>query len=253
MKPKISAFLITYNPGRMLENCLESLRWVDELIIVDSHSTDTTVEIAKRYGAKVSLKAFIDFSEQKNAAMGLCSGDWLLSIDADEVVTDELRVEIQKLVEAADSLEAYNIRRRSVIFGKEFRFCGTQDDHPTRLFKKGAASFKNPIHEVVEVRGKTGLLKGHLKHFTYPSLEDYFTRFNRYTTLEAKYLVARKHRPGILDFVARPAGLFLKLYALKQGFRDGYPGFLFCLFSAMYVFVKYAKCRELWSAETCPQ
>ena len=245
MKPKISAFLITYNAERKLESCLQSLRWVDELIVVDSYSTDATVEIAKRHGAKVSSRPFIDFAKQKNAAQGLCSGDWLLSVDADEVVTDELRDEIRNVAEAADSRDAYHIPRRSMIFGREFRFSGTQDDRPLRLFKKGAATFRQPIHEIVEVRGSIGSLKSFLMHFTYPSLDDYFVRFNRYTTLEAEHLAAKKYCPSLLDFLVRPAGLFLKLYVLKQGFRDGYPGFFFCLFSAMYVFVKYAKCQEL--------
>jgi len=247
MSPKISAFLITFNAERKLESCLQALSWVDELIVVDSFSADETVEIAKHHGAKVSSRPFTDFAEQKNAAQGLCSGDWLLSIDADEVVSDELREEIRNVIKSADSCDAYHIPRRSMIFGREFRFSGTQDDRPLRLFKKGAATFRQPIHEIVTVRGSVGTLRSFLMHFTYPSEDDYFVRFNRYTSLEAKYLAEKGIHPNLVDFVLRPVGLFLKLYVIKQGFRDGYPGFLFCLFSARYVFVKYSKCRALQS------
>lgn len=245
MRPKISAFIITYNVGKKLEACLESLRWADEVVIVDSYSSDQTTEIVRRYDVRFFSRAFIDFSDQKNAAMTYCSGDYLLSIDADEIVPDNLRDEILKTIENPTACDAYQIPRRSFIFGKEFRFSGTQNDSPVRLFKKGVAKFEQPIHETVIVHGILGRIKSHLIHFTYENIEEYFIRFNRYTSCEAKYLLQKNHKLCILDFLLRPVGIFLKLFIWQQGFRDGLKGFYFCLFSGFYVIVKYAKYSEL--------
>ena len=250
MSPKLSVFIITRNAGSKLEACLAALRWANEVIIVDSQSTDRTVDIAHKTGAKVQDRDFQNFADQKNYAMNLCSGEWLLSIDSDEVVTDELKKEMLATLDAPVACAAYRIPRRSVIFGREFRFSGTQNDKPIRLFKKGCGKFENPIHESLVIQGRVGELKSPMMHFTYDSLSDYFTRFNRYTTLEAEFLLKKMHNLSFGDFSLRPLAMFLKLYIFKQGFRDGWEGFLFCLFSSWYVFVKYAKYRELLRKRT---
>ncbi len=245
MPPTISAFIITYNAGGKLDACLKALSWVNEIIVLDSHSTDNTKQIAAQHSAHIHDRGFSNFEEQKNAASELCSGQWLLSVDADEVVTDELKLEIQAAIENTNACAAYRIPRRSVIFGREFHFSGTQDDKPIRLFKKGCGTFENPIHETLVIHGRIAEFKAPMMHFTYDSLSDYFTRFNRYTTLEAEFLLKKKNNLSFGDFTLRPIAMFLKLYIFKQGFRDGWEGFLFCLYSSWYVFVKYTKYREL--------
>ncbi len=247
---KISAFIITLNAEKKFEDCLGSLSWVDEIIVVDSGSTDRTLELAKKYGCKIFNRPFIDFSDQKNHALSLCKGDWLLSIDSDEVVTDSLKDEILQAVMQTDSCEGYRIPRHSVIFGREFRFSGTQNDCPIRFFKSGYGQFVQPIHEFLEIRGKSGIFKGHLMHFTYLNVAEYFIRFERYTSAEAAYLLEKKHPLSWIDFALRPPVMFFKLYFLKQGFRDGWAGFLFCFFSARYVFVKYSKYQILRKAKS---
>ena len=245
MNQRLSVFIITRNAENKLEDCLNALRWVDEVVIVDSASTDRTIELANRFGSKIYSHAFQDFADQKNYAMQLCGGEWLLSIDSDEVVTDEQRKEIQKIIKTPNPCVAYRIPRRSVIFGREFHFSGTQDDCPIRLLKNGCGTFVNPIHESLIIQGRVGELKAPMMHFTYDSLADYFQRFNCYTTLESEFLLKKAHTVHFADFFLRPIAMFIKLWILKQGFRDGWEGFVFCLFSAWYVFVKYAKYREL--------
>ncbi len=248
MKPKLSVFIISFNAERKIEACLKSIQWVDEIIVVDSESTDKTSELVKAYNGKFSSRPFINFSDQKNHAMHLCNGDWLLSIDCDEIVTDALREEIQCLISDSSSHDAYRIQRRSVIFGKEFRFSGTQDDRPVRLLRKEKGKFEQPIHEVLIVQGRVENLQSPLLHLTYDNISEYFTRFNRYTTCEAEYLLQKSCPLSWIDYFVRPGALFFKLYIVKQGFRDGFQGFLFCLFSAWYVLVKYAKYNELTRA-----
>jgi glycosyltransferase involved in cell wall biosynthesis len=253
MPPTISAFIIALNEEKKIEACLRSLSWVNEIVVVvDSQSVDRTRAIAAQYSARVHTRSFTDFADQKNTAMGFCGGNWLLSIDSDEVVTDELRDEILEVIAKDNACDGYRIPRRSFIFGKEFRFSGTQDDRPVRLFKEGCGTFENPIHESLVIRGAVGELKAPMKHFTYDSVSDYFARFARYTSCEAEFLLKKAHTLRFSDFLLRPVGMFLKLYILKQGFRDGWEGFLFCLFSGGYVFVKYAKYRELRRNSSAP-
>ncbi len=245
MSPKVSVFIIAFNSEKKIAACLRSVKWADEVVVVDSGSLDQTASLVKENGAALYQRKFTNFSEQKNYAMSLCKGDWVLSIDSDEVVTDALREEIQKTVTDDASLDGYRIPRQSVIFSKEFRYTGMQDDQPVRLMRAGKGLFEQPIHEFLNVRGATGILKGALLHFTYDDISDYFERFNRYTTKESEYLLEQSFRLSWVDFFIRPPAMFIKLYFFKQGFRDGFPGFLFSVFSGFYVFVKYAKYRDL--------
>ena len=240
MAARISVFVITRNEETKIRRCLESVRWADEIIVVDSGSGDRTLSICREFTQKVSSREFRDYADQKNHALALTTGDWALSLDADEEVEPPLKEEILSVTGAAQACDAYRIARRSKIFGRWMRFTGTQHDRPVRLWKKGRARFEQPVHETVKVDGTTDCLKNRLLHYTYDSLKDYMERLNRYTTMEAGLL-----KPSGSGLTVKPAAVFLKLYFWERGFGDGPQGFLFSVLSAFYVFVKHAKSREL--------
>lgn len=238
---KVSVFLIVKDEEANIERALRSAQWADEIVVVDSGSRDRTCEIARGYTDKIFTRGFTDYGDQKNFAMSKATGDWLLSLDADEELSPELSEEARKTVARGDACAAYRLRRHSNIFGRWFRFTGTQDDKPVRLFRKGKARFVQPVHEKVEVDGPIGLLKASMNHYTYPDARGYVERFNLYTSLEAKELAARKAPCGFRELVLKPLALFFKLYVLKQGFRDGGEGLAFSWLSACYAFTKHAK------------
>ena len=244
-KQKASAFIIVYNEEENMKRCLDSVQWADEIIVVDSYSTDKTLDICKIYTDKIYQRRFTDFADMKNFALSKVTNRWALSIDADEEVTDGLRDEIKKVVtEGKKDLSGFYIRRKSQIFGRWFNFSGTQDDFQMRLFKKEAAHYIQPVHEKVVVSHALGYLRHPLLHYTYDKMQEYVSRLNRYTSMEAKFLAKGSKHLLRLSMVMRPIGRFVQLYILKQGFRDGYPGFLFCWLSGFYVFTKYAKLLE---------
>jgi glycosyltransferase involved in cell wall biosynthesis len=242
----LSVFLIVRNEEKNLPRALDSVKWADEIIIVDSMSTDRTVGVATAFTKpdKIFLRAFTDYADQKNFAMSRTTGDWLLSLDADEQVTPELAREIREAIAKNPSHAAFRIRRRSHIFGRWFKFTGTQDDKPTRLWKAGKAKFVQPIHEKVEVDGPVGTLKNVMNHYTYPDSREYMLRFNDYTSREAALLSGARSPSGFFELNVKPVLLFLKLYLWKLGFLDGEEGFIFSWLSATYAFAKHAKRRE---------
>lgn len=242
---RLSVFVITLNEERNIERCLGSVKWADEIVVVDSFSSDRTQPLAKQYTDRVFSREFKDYADQKNYALSLTGGEWVLSLDADEEVPEALREEILSVIARPDACDAYRIRRESFIFGRKFRYSGTQSDRPIRLWRKGRAKYRNPIHEVVDVRGRIGVLSPRLLHYPYHSVSEYWERLNRYTTLEARFLKQKKRRLSGIDFVLRPGALWLKQFILQQGFRDGWQGFCFCFFSAAYSVIKYAKYEEL--------
>lgn len=241
----LSAFLIVFNEEKSIERCLNSIKWVNEIVIVDSNSTDRTTQICRKYTNKIFSRAFSNYSDQKNFALSQVSEEWALSIDADEELTEALVNEIKDLLQSNPQHDGYRVHRTSYIFGREFHFSGTQHDKPIRLFVKGRGEFTQPIHEIVSIRGSVGELKNEINHFTYDNISSYFLRLDRYTTMEAEFMAAKRLRVNVTDWLIRPFAMFLKLYIINQGFRDGFEGFLFCFFSGFYVFVKHVKYLEL--------
>lgn len=221
--------------------CLRSAAWADEIVVVDSGSSDKTLEIARSFTDRIYFKEFSDYSSQKNFALSKAAGDWALSLDADEEISSALQAEILGVMSGADSAEGYQIPRRSYIFGRQFRFTGTAEDRPVRLFKKGRGEFVQPIHERLAIRGRVGQLHSPLMHYTYPSVHDHVDRLNRYTSMEADHFIAGKKKFTKFQVTFKPILMFLRLYFLKQGWRDGIEGFLFSALSAYYVFVKHMK------------
>lgn len=241
----LSVFVITLNEEQNIERCLKSVKWADEIVVVDSFSSDRTRELAKQYTERVFSREFKDYADQKNYGLSLAQGEWVLALDADEEVPDALKEEILSVIRHPAACDAYRIRRESFIFGRKFRYSGTQNDQPTRLWRSGKARYRQPIHEVVDVEGRVGRLSGRLLHYPYPHVSEYWEHLNRYTTLEAQFLKERGHRLSWIDFVLRPCALWLKLFVFQQGFRDGWEGFCFCSLSSFYVVIKYAKYGEL--------
>ena len=245
----ISAVILTQNSEYMLERVLESLTWCTEIVVLDSGSTDTTLEIAERYDAKIFEKKLDQgFGEQKNFAVSKASYDWVFVVDSDEVVSPELRDEITGMMREGEltgdsKFSAYQVKRPLFFLKKRLRYSGTQKDWIIRLFDRRRAGMNHvKVHEEVIVRkGEVASIHGPLDHYSYRNLEDYFNKFNRYTSLAAEELMVRgKPISRFKMWTAFPA-TFLKFFYLKLGVLDGFYGFLWCLLSAISPVVKYQK------------
>lgn len=245
MKP-LSVIIITKNEEKNISRTLESVKWADEIILIDSQSEDKTVEIAVSFGCKIYSPPWHGFGPAKREAVAKASHDWILSIDADEVVSEHLKAEIQSALSADDDMAGYYMPRCTNFLGKWIRHCGWYPDYILRLFRKSKGNInKNVVHEAVEVSGKTGYLKSDLLHYSYPTLEEYFKKYNLYTTIGAEELFKKNKKAGIIDIVFKPFIAFIKHFIIKAGFLDGIEGFLVSFLSSTAVMVKYAKLRRL--------
>jgi len=241
---RISAVLIVSNEEKNLESCLKALEWTDEIVVVDGHSTDRTEAIARQFTSKVYKREFDNFSEQKNYAIAQSSGEWILSVDADEIVSPELERSIRDVVSNDSDQDGFYVTRNNINFGKSLRFGGQGSEKILRLFKRNKGRFVQPIHETIKVRGPVGNLTGDLKHESAQSVSDYLNKLELYTDFEADWMFRKRIRPTIMDLSLKPLFRFIYYYFLRFGFLDGYEGFLFHCFSSFYYFVKFAKLRE---------
>jgi glycosyltransferase involved in cell wall biosynthesis len=239
--------VVAKNEAHNLGDCLASASWADErVVVIDPVSGDGTLEIAERDADVVAVRAFDDFASQRNFALALASGDWVLSIDADERVTQALAAEIRRAIaDPASRYRGYRVPIQSVILGRAFSFSGTQHDHPLRLFRRDAGRWTGLVHETVELTGPAGALENPLWHHTLPNVQVFLNKLDQYTTLEARSLAGSSRRFQTSDLALRPFWTFLKLYVFKQGFRDGIEGFMFCALSGVSVAVRAWKHREL--------
>jgi len=246
---RLSAAIITLNEAANLPECIRLLDFCDEVVVVDSGSTDNTVAVAQSLGARVVSRPFDDYAAQKNFAVSQCRGDWVLSIDADERVLQELRDEIRSTISTETPCDAYRIRRRTKLFGRFFRFSGMQHDRPIRLFRKGSGHFVQPIHEFFLSDGTIGDLKSSLMHLSTRTIEDEKRKTEAYTELEVRFIEegARPLRP--FEGSVRAAGIFAKRYFLDLGFLDGPAGAIFAFYSARYTWIKYRKARKRLCAQ----
>jgi len=244
-KTGLTVLVITKNEASNISDCLRSVEWADNIVVVDAMSTDETTEIARQYTENIFLHEWLGFGEAKNFGLAHCINEWVLWLDADERVTPELAKEIQAVMAANNTTAAYEIARRAYFLGKWIRHCGWYPGYVTRLFRKSQARFsETPVHEKLIVEGKTKRLQNDLLHFTDNDLEHYFQKFNAYTSLAAEEIAQHGRRAGFVDMVIRPPFTFFRMYILKCGFLDGFHGLLLCTLSAFYVFVKYAKVWE---------
>jgi len=243
----VSVVIIAQNEGRIISRCLESAAWAGEIIVVDGGSTDNTVQISQKRGAKVYINSFKGFAAQKNYAISKAAGKWVLSLDADEVIEEKLAQEIIDITGSKSPCDGYYIPRKNFYYtGKLLRFGGLYPDRQLRLFKKGAGCFEGSIvHEGLRVTGTTGLLKNAILHFTKPGIKAHIETVNRYTGLEAQKNSHDGRRATGYTILIKPAAYFLKHYFLKLGFLDGVEGLIYHMISAHYVFIKEVKLAEL--------
>ena len=241
---KISAIIITYNEQENIKRCLSSIDWVDEIVVVDSQSTDDTKKIASEFTQRIFEINWEGFGKAKDYAKDKASHQWILSVDADEVVTQDLKEEIRKTVKSEDSFDGYYLPRKSNFLGRWIKHGGWYPDYVLRLFKKNKAKFNHSmVHEKVNVNGRTGYLKNALLHHTDPNFDHYLEKLNRYSSLGAEELFKKGKRAKFSDIIFRPVAIFFKMYFVKKGFLDGVAGFILATSSAFHVFSKYVK---LW-------
>jgi glycosyltransferase involved in cell wall biosynthesis len=243
----LSVIIITKNEQENIRDCLESVRWADEIVVVDSGSTDDTVQYARAFTKKIFQKEWDGFGETKNFAISKTKGDWVFSIDADERVTPELAVEIRDTLKSqSGSYSGFSMPRKAFFLGRWIRHSGWYPGRVVRLFEKQSGSFTNSkVHESLAVNGRIGTLNADLLHYTDPNLWHYFHKFNRYTTLAAEGLQVQGKSFSFGQLLYKPFWTFFRMYILKLGFLDGIPGFVLSVLSSCYVFTKYAKLWEL--------
>lgn len=249
---KISAVIITLNEDRHLERCLSSLEGVvDEMVVVDSLSTDRTVETAQRYGAKIVLQPFLGYVEQHTFADNQAANDWILSIDADEALSEKLRTSILAFKQEKPLVHAYSIARLNNYCGQWIRHGGWYPDRKTRLFNRTQGSWQGVnVHESWKPNNNTaiGRLTGDLLHYTYQSIAEHINKQQKYADLSARGAAMQGKSSSISKIVLGPFWVFIKTYFFKMGFLDGYYGYLISRYAAYYTFMKYSKTREYAAA-----
>jgi len=248
---KISVIVITKDEEANIERCLSSVSWADEIVVVDSQSSDRTVEIARAYGARViETTNWPGFGPQKNRALAQAGGEWVLSLDADERVTLELREEIMAIVFGGAEFDAYAIPRLSSYCGQFMRHSGWWPDYVTRLFRRGKARFSDDlVHEKLIVGGRTGRLKNHLVHFAFEDFEEVLRKVDQYSTASARMLYERGRTGSLSKAVFHAFWTFFRTYVLRAGFLDGSHGFMLAVSNAEGTYYRYAKLRLLAQAE----
>jgi len=243
---KISAAIITYNEERNIARALESLRCCDEIVVVDSGSTDRTVELATKLGARVLDMAWRGYAGQKNYASECCENDWVLSLDADEALSEALEAEIWQIKENGPEFDAYTMPRLAQYLGRWILHSGWYPDRKIRLFHRQHAKWVgNFVHESVVVEGRVGHLNANILHFTCSSLSEHLRTLDRYTTLAAEQLVSQKAEIGWKELALDPAWTFVRTYVLQRGFLDGYEGLAIAYMAAFYNFLKHAKAKNM--------
>lgn len=245
---KLSVAMITLNEEKILEKTLKSLRNIaDEIVIVDNGSIDNTKNIAERYGAKFFQEEWKGYGPQRNSSIEKCSHEWILNIDADEEISPKLAEKIKKIKENETEKKVFEINFSSVCFNKKLKYGGWSNQYHIRLFRKEAGCFNyNEVHEGFETKEKIYRLKEEIYHHSYVSLEDYFSKFNKYTTLGALEYYQRGKKPSNFQIIFNPIFKFFRMYIIRLGFLDGIEGLMIATASAMYSMVKYFKLREIY-------
>jgi len=244
--PKLAVTIITVNEAEHVAAAIDSAAWADEIILVDSGSTDGTVDIARAKGVKVVTRDWAGYVGQKNYAAGLASHDWIFSLDADERIPPALADEIRTLLSTEPPLHGYRVPRVTFHLGRWIRTTDFYPDFQTRLYDRRFARWRGKyVHESVAVDGASGQLRHELEHYSYQDLSDHLDRINHYSTLAARQMHEAGRRAGPLDLLVHPPAAFLRNYVLRRGFMDGTAGIALSLVNAYSVFVKFAKLWEL--------
>ncbi|HEX3704103.1 MAG TPA: glycosyltransferase family 2 protein [Vicinamibacterales bacterium] len=244
--PKLSVTIIAKNEAADIGAALASVAWADERIVIDSHSTDGTVAIARRYTDRVVVRDWPGYIAQKNDAAAMASHDWILSLDADERVTPALAEEIRTLLATAPRHVGYRIPRVTWHLGRWVRTTDWYPDYQLRLYDRRSAEWTGRyVHESVAARGSVGRLAEELQHFAYRDIADHLETIDRYTTYAARQMHESGRRAGFLEIAGHPPLAFLRNYLAHGGIRDGVPGLIISALNSYYVFLKFAKLREL--------
>jgi len=255
-REKVSCIVGTKNAEADIKDCLESVDWADEIIVVDDFSVDRTVEIARQYTDKVFQKKLTGYTEQKDFALQKTSFRWVLSLDADERVTPQLKEEILEKLAKPDNFSGFLFRRLNIFLGRKVKHCGWYVTDNLRLFNKEKIGYDLDMKylESMKVSGQLGLMKNDLLHYTCRNLFDYFNRINLWSSLNSQDLINKglciTLWNGLFYFILKPLAVFLRKYFLKAGYRDGMVGFLICGLSAITYFLSYAKA---WEAQQRPR
>ena len=245
---KLSAVILTKNAEDSIRGCLESVKWADEIIIVDGFSSDRTVEICRGYTDKIILSEFKGFAEERNKGTDKASGDWVLQLDADEVVTPGLAKALKEAMTSPAPCAGYKFRRKNFFLGHPMRYGGWYH-YSAHFFKKGFGRYEGLIHERLKLNGRQGIIEAEIEHRPFASISQFISRQNRYTGYEARDILNEK---GLLskkvvmhNLRFKPIKLFWKYYLKKQGFREGMIGFIFSVLFSYVHFMKWAKYWEL--------
>ena len=245
---RLSVFIITHNEEKNIKACLESIKWADEIVVVDNDSNDNTIKICKEYTDRIFQEEWKGYAKQKQSALEKTSTDWVFSLDADERVPHELFLEIKEILAFDyENFYGYQVPRKSFFSEKLIKHGGWYPDYQLRFFKKDKGSFGDEkIHESVRINGPVSYLNSPIEHYTYNSISDFLKRMDTYTSLfaEDRYKKGKKTRWEQLVF--RPPFTFFKMFFLQRGMLDGYYGFILAILYSYYTFLKYAKLREMW-------
>ncbi len=242
----LSVVIITKNEAARIGSCIDSVRWADEVIVVDGLSTDKTAEVARAHGAKVISHRFEDdFGLERNIGIDAAHGDWILQLDADEIVTEHLKAEIQNVISSSDSPHAaYKFIRKNIFLGHVMRYGGWWH-YSLHFFKRGYARYHGRVHHVLEVNGTVGTISAEIEHRPFDSIAQVIQRQNRYTSIEAKELFEQY---GVLPYrlvrqnlTIKPLKIFWKIYIRKRGYREGVYGIVFTIIDMMTHFLRWAK------------
>ena len=245
MRPRLSVVVITLNEEDRIRECLASVAWADEIVVVDAGSEDKTVAIAREFTDHVVLRAWDGFAAQKNFGIEQAKGDWILSLDADEQVEPALREEIAAVLADPGAHAGYRLARRNIMWGRWIRHGRLYPDWQLRLFRRGRGRFVDrAVHESVTVDGPIGRLSAPLLHYSYRDVGDFIRRADRYATLAADEFARSGARFAPIQLVTAPLGRFVSMYVVHRGFLDGWRGFLLAVLYAYYVFVRSAKMWE---------
>jgi glycosyltransferase involved in cell wall biosynthesis len=248
-RPTLSVIIITKNEADLIGQCLESVKWADEIIVVDSGSTDATVEICRRYTDKVVVTDWPGFGPQKNRALAMATSDWVLSIDADEEVTPALAEEIRKTL-TAPTAAGYTLARLSSYCGRFMKHSGWWPDPVLRVFKRETGSFTDArVHERVIVNGQIKALNKTLLHHSYRSLDQVLNKVNHYSYESALALKAKGRRAGLSTAIGHGLWTFFRTYILKRGFLDGREGFILAVSNAEGTYYRYLKLMYLYESD----
>lgn len=248
--PTLSITVVTKNEEANIRQCLESVSWADEIIVLDSGSTDATVDVCRQYTNKVFHQDWLGYGPQKNRALDYATGDWILSLDADERVTPQLREEIEQAM-TQHRFDAYRLPRLSQYCGRFMRHGGWWPDYVLRLFKRGTARFSEArVHEQVETAAAVGTLVSPLLHHSFRNFEQVLHKVNQYSTEGAHMLAARGKKASLSQAVLHALWAFCRTYVVRRGFLDGRHGFLLAVSNAEGTYYRYVK---LWYLQQTPQ